>query len=61
MICYDFRAGFDEFLFGIGEGVGEVAVDIEFRKGREERFLSSQADPFTGVNGEEKIGLLRSK
>jgi len=28
---------------------------------REERFLSAQADPFTGVKGEEKVGLLRSE
>jgi hypothetical protein len=27
----------------------------------EERFLSAQADPFTGVKGEEEVGLLRSK
>jgi hypothetical protein len=27
----------------------------------EERFLSTQADPFTGVKGKEKVGLLRSK
>jgi hypothetical protein len=27
----------------------------------EERFLSSQADAFTGVKAEEKIGLLRSE
>jgi hypothetical protein len=27
----------------------------------EERFLSSQADPFTEVKGKKKIGLLRSK
>jgi hypothetical protein len=26
-----------------------------------ERFLSTQADPFTGVKGEEKVGLLRSE
>jgi hypothetical protein len=26
-----------------------------------ERFLSAQADPFTGVKGEEKVGLLRSE
>jgi hypothetical protein len=27
----------------------------------EERFLSTQADRFTGVKGEEKVGLLRSE
>jgi hypothetical protein len=27
----------------------------------EERFLSAQADPLTGVKGGEKIGLLLSK
>jgi hypothetical protein len=35
-------------------GAGEMSA-------REERFLSAQADPFTGVKGEEKIGLLRSE
>ena len=29
MVGDDVGAGFDEFLFGFGEGVGEVAVDIE--------------------------------
>ena len=33
----------------------------QWRVMREERFLSAQADPFTGVKGQEKIGLLRSK
>jgi hypothetical protein len=27
----------------------------------EERFLSAQGDPFTGVKGEENVGLLRPK
>jgi hypothetical protein len=33
----------------------------EVPHGEEERFLSPQADPFTGVKGEEKVGLLRSE
>jgi hypothetical protein len=38
------------------------AVLAELRRTKEEeRFLSTQADPFTGVKGEEKVGLLRSK
>jgi hypothetical protein len=36
-------------------------VFVEAEAEEEERFLSAQADPFTGVKGKEKIGLLRSK
>ncbi len=39
-------------LQGKGEGRGEESA---------ERFLSARADPFTGLKGEEKVGLLRSK
>ncbi len=30
-------------------------------RGREERFLSAQADAFAGAKAEEKVGLLRSE
>ncbi len=46
-------------------GSGESRIDCaasDFctkREASEERFLSAQADPFTGVKGEEKVGLLR--
>jgi hypothetical protein len=43
-------------------GEGELRPsDIFARLENEERFLSTQADPFTGVKGEEKLGPLRSK
>jgi len=39
----------------------EIVKIDERRGGREERFLSTQADRFAGAKREEKIGLLRSK
>jgi hypothetical protein len=36
-------------------------VDAHGSAGREERFLSAQADAFAGANAGEKVGLLRSK
>ena len=30
VVCEDVGAGFDELLFEWGEGVGEVAFDVEF-------------------------------
>jgi hypothetical protein len=40
---------------------GRGPQEEERREASEERFLSAQADPFAGVKGKEKVGLLRSK
>jgi hypothetical protein len=46
------------------ENGGDYTPEIVLQtipKKRRSRFLSEQADPFTGVKGEEKVGLLRSE
>ncbi len=43
------------------EQVRAINRDKTGGMGREERFLSAQADAFAGAKAEEKIGLLRSE
>ncbi len=50
------------FLLAATRGDSSFLIDLGvMKRKKEERFLTSAVDPFTGVKGEEKVGLLRSE